>query len=178
MILASILAPIGEGLMSTWTIDTTFSQWFGYEALTGLAIGMGMQQPMVAVQAVLSIDDVPVATSAVAFSQTLGAAVFVAIAQAVFQNRLVQNLPAELSGIGNSSGSPDLLQAGASAIYTTVPPHLLRPVLVAFNDALTHVYVVSICMSALTVIGSLAMEWRSVKKKSSKTSPETTGEQA
>ncbi|KAK4126814.1 MFS general substrate transporter [Parathielavia appendiculata] len=166
MILASILTPIGEGLMSTWTVDTTFSQWFGYEALTGLAFGMGMQQPLMAVQAVLPIEDVPIATSAVAFAQTLGGAVFLAIAQAVFQNRLVQNLPSTLGAV--SSGSAEMLQAGASAIYTTVPPHLLQPVLVAFNDALTHVYVVSICMSVLTIVGSLAMEWRSVKKKSSK----------
>ncbi len=41
MLLASIIAPIGEGLLSTWTVDTTFSQWFGYQALTGIGIGLG-----------------------------------------------------------------------------------------------------------------------------------------
>ncbi|SPQ17589.1 bb877c76-bf64-4c72-a50a-0c9a480a0e4d [Thermothielavioides terrestris] len=173
MILASILAPIGEGLMYTWTVDTTFGQWFGYEALTGLAVGMGMQQPLVAVQTVLPIDDVPVATSAVAFAQTLGGAIFIAIAQVVFQNVLIANLPA-----GNYDRS-GLLTAGVTDIITKVPPQLLPSILVAFNEALTHVYIVSICMSALTIVGSLAMEWRSVKKKtSSGASKEPAGGQA
>src|SRR6187549_3234820 len=92
MLLASILAPIGEGLLSTWTVDVTFAQWFGYEALTGLAVGMGMQQPIIAVQTVLCMDDVPIGTSLVVFMQTLGAAVFVAVAQSVFQNRLIADL--------------------------------------------------------------------------------------
>jgi len=149
--------------MSTWTVDTTFSRWFGYEALTGIGIGLGMQQPMVAIQASLSIDDVPVGTSVVILMQTLGAAVFVSVAQAVFQNRLIQNLQAGIPGANfNPAG---LLQAGATDIYSKVPPELLPTVLVAFNDALTHVFLVSVSMSSLTMIGSLAMEWRSVKKK-------------
>lgn len=163
MILSSILAPVGEGLLSTWSVDTTFSQWFGYQALTGLGVGLGMQQPMVAVQTALSIDDVPVGTSIVVFMQTLGAAVFVSAAQSVFQNRLVKDLQAAIPG-GNFDPS-SLLQTGATQIYSKVPPQLLHTVLVVFNDALTHVFKVSICMSALTMIGSLAMEWRSVKRK-------------
>lgn len=163
MLLASILAPIGAGLMSTWTVDASFSQWFGYEALTGLAVGMGMQQPMIAVQTVLPIDDVPIATSLVAFMQTLGAAVFVAVAQAVFGNRLIANLEKQLPA-GAGLNAENLIQAGATKILAQVPPQLQRSVTEAFNDAITRVYVVSICASSLTLVGSLAMEWRSVKK--------------
>jgi hypothetical protein len=163
MLLASILAPVGEGLLSTLTVGASFSQWFGYEALTGLAIGMGMQQPMIAVQAVLAIDDVPIATSLVVFMQTLGAAVFVAAAQAVFGNTLITNLEKQLPP-GSSLNPENILGAGATHIYSTVPPQLQRPVMEAFNHAITRVYIVSICASSLTLFGSLAMEWRSVKK--------------
>ena len=172
MLLSSTLAPIGAGLLSTLTVDATFAQWFGYEALAGLAIGMGMQQPMMAVQTVLAIDDVPIASSLIIFMQTLGAAVFVAVAQAVFGNRLRDNLQGLFAGTmdagsGSGSGSvnpAELLQTGATNIYDMVPPLLRRAVLEAFNDAITRVFVVSICASSLTVLGSLAMEWRSVKK--------------
>ncbi len=163
MLLSSTLAPIGEGLLSTLTVDATFGQWFGYEALTGLAIGMGMQQPMIAVQTVLPIDDMPLASSLVVFMQTLGAAVFVAVAQAVFANELITNLERRLPE-GVNLNPADLLQIGATDIYSRVPPQLRRPVLEAFNDSLTRVYIVSVCASSLTMIGSLAMEWRSVKK--------------
>ncbi|KAK5653082.1 hypothetical protein OQA88_9369 [Cercophora sp. LCS_1] len=163
MLLASILAPIGEGLMSTWTVDASFSQWFGYEALTGLAVGMGMQQPMIAVQTVLPIDDVPIATSLMAFMQSLGAAVFVAVAQAIFENRLIANLE-KLLPAGAGLDPENLIQAGATKILAQVPPQLQPSVREALNHAITRVYVVSICASSLTLVGSLAMEWRSVKK--------------
>jgi hypothetical protein len=39
--------------------------WIGYQALVGIGIGMGMQQPMIAVQAVLDISQVPIGTSIV-----------------------------------------------------------------------------------------------------------------
>ncbi len=163
MIMSSILAPIGEGLLSTWTVKTTFSQWFGYQALTGIGIGMGLQQPMIAVQTALPLEDIPVGTSIVVFTQTLGAAIFISVAQAVFQNRLIGDLQ---SVIPDGSFDPtNLLRVGATDIYSDVPPELLPTVLVAFNDALTHVFIISISMSALTMVGSLTMEWKSVKTK-------------
>ena len=166
MLLSSIIAPIGEGLLSTWTVDTTFSQWFGFQALTGIGIGLGMQQPVVAVQTVLPIEDLPVGSAIVVFMQTLGGAVLVSAAQTTFQNRLLQDLQEALPG--GSFDPAGLLRTGATEISAKVPPELLPTVLVAFNDALTHVFTVSICMSALTMVGSLAMEWRSVKKKGAK----------
>ncbi|KIN06820.1 hypothetical protein OIDMADRAFT_185181 [Oidiodendron maius Zn] len=57
-----------------------------------------MQQPMVAVQTALSIDDVPVGMSVVVCMRTLGAAVFVSAAQSVFQNRLIKGLQAAIPG--------------------------------------------------------------------------------
>ncbi|KAK0618941.1 major facilitator superfamily domain-containing protein [Immersiella caudata] len=167
MILSSVLAPIGEGLMSTWTVDSTFAQWFGYEALTGIAIGMGLQQPVMAVQTVLSIDDVPIASSLVVFMQTLGAAVFVSVGQTVFSNRLITNLDAQLGVSSGPNFNPTELfktEVGATDIVSKLPPDLRFPVLQAFNDAITRVFIVSICASSLTIVGSLAMEWRSVKK--------------
>ena len=59
MIGASIISPIGEDLMTTWSVNTPFANWFGYQALTGLGIGMGQQQPQVAIQAVLPKEDIP-----------------------------------------------------------------------------------------------------------------------
>jgi len=158
MIAAYILAPIGEGLMSTWKVDATFGQWFGYEALTELAIGMGLQQPVMAVQTVLSIDDVPIASSLVIFMQTLGAAIFVTVGQTVFSNRLITNLETQFGGSNPGFSPAALFRTGATETYAAVPPQLRDTVLKAFNDAVTHVYIVSICASSLTIFGSLAME--------------------
>ena len=47
MIISSILMAIGVGLMSTWKPDTNHSMWIGYQAIYGLGVGFGMQQPYV-----------------------------------------------------------------------------------------------------------------------------------
>jgi hypothetical protein len=44
MILSSIITPIVEGLLTTWTVDSIFSQWTDYQALTDLRPGFGQQQ--------------------------------------------------------------------------------------------------------------------------------------
>jgi hypothetical protein len=45
MIVSSVLAAIGCGLLSTLKPDSYHGYWIGYQCLTGIGIGMGMQQP-------------------------------------------------------------------------------------------------------------------------------------
>jgi len=49
MILSSIVMSIGIGLITTFKPDTGSSKWIGYQALAGIGVGMGMQQPLMAV---------------------------------------------------------------------------------------------------------------------------------
>ncbi|KAH8667032.1 major facilitator superfamily domain-containing protein [Xylariales sp. PMI_506] len=162
MLLASIFTPIGEGLMTTWTINTSFSHWVGYQALTGLGIGMGQQQPQVAIQTVLPKADIPSGASIVILVQTLSGAIFIAIGQAVLQNKLIQNLEAAFP-----NGTLDISRiasVGATQLRSLVTSQDLQAVLVAYNNALTRVFLVAVVMSALTIIGSLSIEWKNIKK--------------
>jgi hypothetical protein len=162
MIGASIISPIGEGLMTTWTADTPFSHWVGYQALTGLGIGMGQQQTQVAIQAVLPKEDIPAGASIVVLLQTLSGAIFIAIGQAVLQNKFAANLNAAFPDGGADIGR--LLEASASELRTLVSAANVDLVLRAYNGALTRIFLVAAIMSALTVVGSLLIEWKSVKK--------------
>ncbi|KAK0708142.1 hypothetical protein B0H67DRAFT_686282 [Lasiosphaeris hirsuta] len=135
--------------------------------------------PLVAVQTVLPIADVPIGTSLVVFMQTLGAAVFISVAQSVFQNRLITDLGGVAKQPAAGGGDFDLaalLQADTADIQSKVPSGFLRPVLEAFNNAITRVYIVSICMSSLTLVSSLAMEWKSVHKGAKAKSAAPTGD--
>jgi hypothetical protein len=162
MLLSSAITPVGEGLMTTWTVNTGFSQWVGYQALTGLGIGMGQQQPQVAIQNVLAKADIPAGASIVVLVQTLSGAIFIAIGQAVLQNKLVQNLETAFPSGGLDAAR--LTTVGITQLRSLVPPKDLQTVLVAYNSALTQVFLVAAVMSALTIIGSLSIEWKSVKK--------------
>lgn len=70
MIVSSIFAAIGAGLLSTLTPESGHQMWIGYQAIMGIGIGLGMQQPLIAVQAVLDISQVPIGTSIVSVSTT------------------------------------------------------------------------------------------------------------
>lgn len=161
-ILAStLLTSIGSGLLTTFKITTGSSKWIGYQVLYGAGIGFGFQQPLVIVQTVVELRDVPIATTMVMFFQTLGGALFVSVAQNVFNNRL-------LSGIIQYAPAVDLgmvLKLGATNLKNHVPQASLPGVQFAYNAALTQTFYVSVAMSCMTLIGSVLVEWKSVKGK-------------
>jgi hypothetical protein len=119
MLLASIIAAIGEGLLTTWTVDTGFSKWVGYQALTGISIGLGQQQPMIALQTVLPKAEIASGTSIVLLAQTLSSVIFVSVGQSVLQNELLKTLQNALpSGVLDTSS---LTSVGATQVWSLVP---------------------------------------------------------
>lgn len=92
MLFCMALFSIGAGLITTFSLTTPFGQWFGYQVLCGAGIGVGFQGGIVVVQTVLPLSDVPVATACVSFFQTLGGALFIAVAQSIFQNGLLSGI--------------------------------------------------------------------------------------
>jgi hypothetical protein len=161
MIISSVLTAVGAGLLSTLKPHSGPPEWIGYQALVGIGIGLGLQQPIIAIQTVLDIGDIPVGTSIIIFTQTLGGALFVSVGQNIFSNKLVEGLALYAPSIDPMS----ILQTGATSIRSTVEENLLPGVTLAYNDALTQAFLVAAAMGAVTLIGSAAIEWKSVKGK-------------
>ena len=159
MVLSSTLTPIAAGLITTFTPHTGHSAWIGYQALFGMGIGLGMQQPSVAAQTVLSRKDVSIGAALMMFSQTLGGAVFISVGNNIFNIRLEQNL---VKILGIDVGS--VAATGATDLRDMVPASLLPQVLVAYNDALRATFYLVTALTSCTIFGSLAMEWKSVKE--------------
>jgi hypothetical protein len=160
MLASSVVMSIGSGLLTTFMPDTAHPAWIGYQAFAGLGVGLGMQLPLIAVQTVLPLDLVPTGTAVVVFAQTLGGAVCVAIAQSVFQNKLIAKVDEYAPNIDPAA----ILAMGATSIHNQIPTRDLPGVILAYDKAITQVFLVSVSTAALTIIGSVAMEWRSVKK--------------
>lgn len=68
MIASAVLMAIGAGLIATLEVDSNRNAWIGYQCLLGFGVGLGMQQPLVAIQASLKPVDVPIGTSIIIFS--------------------------------------------------------------------------------------------------------------
>ena len=50
---------VGSGLLTTLKVDSSRATWIGYQVLTGIGSGIGIQIPFTAVQVVLSAKDMP-----------------------------------------------------------------------------------------------------------------------
>ena len=159
MIVGTCLLAIGAGLLTTLEIDTPSPKWIGYQILYGFGMGLTFQAPNLAAQTVLPTKDVPTGTSLMFFSQLLGGAVFISVGQNVLNNQLLTRLS------GLPGFSPQMISnSGATTLSKSLPPELLAPVLSAYNESLRVVFRVGLILTCLTVIGTLAMEFKSVKK--------------
>ncbi|KAJ5166138.1 uncharacterized protein N7482_004919 [Penicillium canariense] len=167
MIASSIIMTIGAGLLSTLEVDSGHPKWIGYQALFGIGLGLGMQQPMIVAQTALSAGDVPSGTAIVMFAQTLGGSIFISVAQNVFQNQLFQNLRVDAP----SANAAELVSAGATMLRSVVSGPVLERVLVAYNDAITQTFYVAVAMGALSLFGPIFIEWLSVKGKKVEMAP-------
>ncbi|KAF7718692.1 MFS-type toxin efflux pump [Penicillium ucsense] len=159
MFVAAIFMSTGAGLMTTFQLDTDHAAWIGYQVLFGLGIGLGMQQSSLAAQTVLKQDQVPIGISLMFFAQSLGGAIFIAVAQALFQNYLSAKIPL-IDGIDAAK----VLAAGATSLSKVVPLGKLHDVLLVYNEALRRSFIVTVAVSCCMVLPCLTMEWKTIKK--------------
>ena len=161
ILLVTVCTAVGYGLMTTFHQDTPEPIWIGYQILAGAGVGSGMQQPLMAVQVVLDIADVPTGTAIIVFLQTLGGALFVSIGENIFSNKLVQYIHQYVPGL-----KPGVIQAaGATNVKNVVDPAKLPAVLLAYNNAITQTFIVCTAMACASIVGAVIVEWKSVKGK-------------
>ncbi len=158
---SSVLISIGAGLMSTFTTTTGHSKWIGYQVIFGAGVGCGMQQSLVMAQTVLPKKDVPIGTALMMFSQTLGGAIFVSVAQNVFTNTLLKNVHKAVPGLNPAI----VLATGATSLQDKIPKQFLPAVQTAYNGAIVHTFYVGVAIGAMSIFGGALWSWRSVKGK-------------
>lgn len=170
MIASTIIMSIGAGLLCTLQVGSSHATWIGYQVVFGLGLGLGLQQPLNAAQTVLGKADISIGSAVMFFARFFGGAIFLAVAENLFTNRLLLNLE-KIAGLD----APSVVNAGATGIRAVVPSADLAAVLVGYNDALRHTFHLGAGLSSATIIGALAMEWRSVKAAQSLTAAQSTG---
>ncbi len=159
MFVATILMSTGAGLMTTFKLDTNHAAWIGYQVLFGIGIGTGLQQPSLAAQTVLPMEEVAIGVSLMFFAQSLGGAIFIAVAQSLFQNYLGAELPL-IDGIDTAK----VLAASATGLSEAVPADKLTDVLLVYNGGIHRSFIVSVAVSCLMILPALTMEWRTIKE--------------
>ncbi|CAD6439775.1 c662d074-d5a0-45db-a8c8-0f2c53d46d6c [Sclerotinia trifoliorum] len=164
MIFCMILFAVGSGLITTFSLTTPMSRWFGFQVITGIGIGVGFQGGVLVVQTVLPLVDVPVGTACVSFFQSLGGALLISVCQTLFQNGLK-------SGIEEHAPQLDpqlFLHSGATEIRQLLAQlqqeEALNAVLQAYVEGLTRCYWVTTACAIGSFMAACGLDWRSVKK--------------
>ncbi|TGO65125.1 hypothetical protein BELL_1020g00020 [Botrytis elliptica] len=161
IIVSSIIAPVGAGLLTTLQVNSGPKEWMSWPVVFGSGLGLGIQQISLAVQASLPDDDISIGLALIPFFQTLGDTIFVTIGQAIFSHELVKNLSAlNLPSLPTSL----ILHTGATELRTLIPAQYLPEVLLAYNAAIMKVFLLAIITSALTIFTGLTLEWKNVNQ--------------
>lgn len=163
MIVSMALFAVGAGMITTFNIDTTLGKWFGYQVLAGAGIGVGFQGGIIAVQTVLPLADVPVATACVSFFQSLGGSIFIAICQSLFQTGLLdgikQNAPQLNAQLFLNSGATQIRQILADEHQEDA----LEAVLEAYVKGLRNTFIVTLACAVMAFVIACGFDWVSVK---------------
>lgn len=157
----------GAGLITTFWLDTPFAKWFGYQVLFGLGTGICFQTGIIVVQNVLPQELVPQGTASVQFFQNLGGALFIAVAQTVFQNGLIEGVikdapqidPLIFINSGASQIRQILQQMGQGAA--------IEAVLGAYTTGLRNTYYISVATAAASFVMALGLRWKKIDKSGS-----------
>lgn len=160
MLLSSVLFSIGVAMITTWPANVHHSMWIGYQVLMGFGVGLGMQQPSLNMQIVLSKQDNPMGVSLVFFVQNLGGAIFLSVAQSVFTDELATQLT-RVPGL--SLTRSQVVEMGATSIRKLVPEGSLGVFLESYRLAIRSALYVSLGLACVSLLGAVLVEWKSVK---------------
>lgn len=160
MFVGSAFLTIGAGLCTALKVDSGHPQWIGYQAILGIGAGLGFQQCINALQTVLPLQDISIGIAIITFAQSLSGAVFISIAQTVFENRLVASIAEHAPKV-----NPDaLIKAGATNLSERVSKDILPSVLNAYNVAVTQTFYVSVAAAILSFVGAGLVQWKSMRR--------------
>ncbi|KAI0555126.1 MFS general substrate transporter [Xylaria curta] len=158
MIASPSLLATGQGLMSTFTVDTPSSHWIGFQVIAGFGLGLGLQASSLAAQATLPVPDVPIGIAIMFFAQQLGGGIFTSVGQNLLSTYLVSHL--HIPGL-----TPDqITNEGATELLTSVAPEYRQTVKIVYNQAIDQIFRCAMGVALGAVVAAVFMEWKNVKR--------------
>lgn len=163
ILVSTAVLTAGMALIATFWVDTPLSKWFGYQVVAGLGTGVCFQAGIIVVQNVLPQQLIPQATACVQFFQSLGGAVFVAVAQTAFQNGIIHNIARETPGVD----ARVLIDSGASQIRQVLADmgreDAVGAVLRAYALGLRNTFCISTAAAACAFLVSWGFRWKRIR---------------
>ena len=109
----------------------------------------------------LSDNDVPIGLSLLNFVNFLGSTIFITASQTLLETKLVDGLRDIIPNLNAAT----LASSGATSVRNMVTKDKLPIVLDVYNRSFKSIWYLTLGLSCLSFVASLAMEWKSVKAK-------------
>jgi hypothetical protein len=118
-------------------------------AFLGLAVGLGLQGPQVALQAVLPIQDVSLGGAVITFGSGMGSALWVCASATLFQDRLAK----EIQDAAPGSNTTVLQEAGLSRLRESIGSDRLQSVLSGYENTVVQTLYIPLALALLSIVG-------------------------
>ncbi|KAJ7073623.1 ABC transporter [Mycena amicta] len=145
---------VGSGLLYTLSSSTTSSAIIGFQILSGVGTGMGMQNSLLAMQVEFRDKSearfLGQATSMASFGQFLGGTLGLGVAEPVFASELGKYL------LKYAPDAPALIvKESPTAIWTSLPAEMIPGVVRSYTESLRIVFVIGVPVAGLALISSM-----------------------
>ncbi|KAH8880976.1 MFS general substrate transporter [Thozetella sp. PMI_491] len=156
MALGAASATIASGLFYTLTSSTSTGGWVGYQLLGGFGWGFSWLNAISVAQAHAATADLPLATSVILVSQTLGGAFGLSAAQSAFVNKLVSSLAANAPDVDTAT----IVATGATEFRKVFAPEQIPRIIQAYQDGLYVVFIIITAFVGFSFFLNLFNNWK------------------
>ncbi|KAH8693760.1 putative efflux pump antibiotic resistance protein [Talaromyces proteolyticus] len=152
-VLGALIGTLGVGLIYSLNENASVGKWIGYEIITAVGVGLVLQLPMVANQALVSESDIAQATTLTLFVENMGTTIFIAAGEAAFTSRLVSSLADNAPSVDSAT----VIRVGATQIRNMFTSADMESILISYLDGCKANHAMSLACGALATAVSLVM---------------------
>ncbi|KAK0634372.1 major facilitator superfamily domain-containing protein [Bombardia bombarda] len=162
MIVGGVICSVGAGLLTTVDLFTPTANWAAFLVITGLGLGMAMQLPYTALQAVLDPVDVATGNAIAVFSFHLAGALGTAIAQNLLLHGLYEFVPEYTSALD----ATNVIGAGATGLVMLAgsSAEILLALRLAYGQAVRRTIILGLAGICFATCVAPFMEWVNIKQ--------------
>ncbi|RWA10590.1 hypothetical protein EKO27_g4512 [Xylaria grammica] len=161
LLFAEASVSLGGGLLSTLYPGISAGHWIGYQIFGGVGYSLASNISHLGMQASLPQDLVPIGASTLLAIISTSCAVFNAVAQSVFQERIQINL----DRVVPANTVREIINAGALNFESLVAPDKLPIVVNAYSKSITQLFYIPASAPVISFLIVLGCKWTSTKAK-------------
>ncbi|KAI4112949.1 MAG: hypothetical protein LQ345_005982 [Seirophora villosa] len=158
MVTASVLGTIGTGLLYTLEVGTASSKWIGYQALTGIGLGLGFQVPIIVAQASVEPEDISSASALILFFQTIGGSFFVAAGQTAFVNQLLRVASQKVPDVDPAQ----VVLTGATSLRQVFSAQQLPGIIASYLSGIHLTFAIATGLIGASLFAAVLAPWRKI----------------